>query len=311
MYQEGPFFTGLLYWSVAVDFARTPLVSVVTPSLNLAQYLPETLESILTQDYPNIEVIVVDGGSTDETPHILAGYRRPHPLSPARIRGPPMPRIAVFCRPAARSSSGSTPTTRFSRAPCAPRPDIWSPTPKLTLFMAKAWWIDENGRTISRYPTLPWDPKVLERDCFICQPAAFMRASSYRRCPLDPEINRSFDYDLWIRMAKLGFRFDSIPDFLANSRMHSGAKTIYEREAVFDASIDLLKRHYGYVPLPWVFGYATGATMGAISSSSRSVPPFATPYFPALGFAPEPSGVSFFRRMAYRADSQAAGLGYL
>ena len=58
-------------------------------------------------------------------------------------------------------------------------------------------------------------------------------------------------------MAKRGFRFDSIPDVLANSRMHPGARTLYEREAVFDASIDLLKRHYGYVPLPWVFGYAT------------------------------------------------------
>jgi hypothetical protein len=98
---------------------------------------------------------------------------------------------------------------------------------------------------------------VLERDCFICQPAAFLRASSYCRCPLDPDINRSFDYDLWIRMAKLGFRFDAIPDYLANSRMHTGAKTIYEREDVFHASMTLLKRHYGYVPLSWVFGYTT------------------------------------------------------
>jgi hypothetical protein len=121
----------------------------------------------------------------------------------------------------------------------------------------QGWWIDEDGRTISRYPTLPWDPVVLERDCFICQPAAFMRASSYRRCPLDPDVNRSFDYDLWIRMAKQGFRFQAISDYLANSRMHAGAKTISEREAVFDASIELLKRHYSYVPLSWVFGYTT------------------------------------------------------
>ena len=70
------------------------------------------------------------------------------------------------------------------------------------------------------------------------------------------EFNRSFDFDLWIRMAKAGFRFASIPDYLANSRMHGGAKTISERDLVFQASIDLLKRHFGYVPLSWVFGYA-------------------------------------------------------
>ena len=57
-----------------MDLASAPLVSVITPSLNSAHFLPETLESILTQDYPNIEVIVVDGGSTDETPKILASY---------------------------------------------------------------------------------------------------------------------------------------------------------------------------------------------------------------------------------------------
>jgi len=58
-------------------------------------------------------------------------------------------------------------------------------------------------------------------------------------------------------MAKLGYRFDAIPEYLANSRMHTGAKTIYERDLVFQASMDLLRRHYGYVPLPWIFGYAS------------------------------------------------------
>src|SRR5438270_483090 len=52
-------------------------------------------------------------------------------------------------------------------------------------------------------------------------------------------------------------RFPAIPDYLANSRMHRGAKTIYERETVFQASMKLLERHYGYVPVSWVFGYTT------------------------------------------------------
>ena len=51
-----------------------PTVTVVTPAYNQAEFLRDTIESVLSQDYPNIEHIVLDDGSTDETPEILASY---------------------------------------------------------------------------------------------------------------------------------------------------------------------------------------------------------------------------------------------
>ena len=234
-----------------------PLVTVVTPSFNMARYLPETLESILTQDYPRIEVIVVDACSTDDTPRILAEYGERIRVISGKDKGPSDAAQRGFREARGEIFAWLNADDTFLPGAVRTAAEWLVAHPETDVVYGEGWWIDDHGGVISRYPTLPWDPKVLERDCFICQPAAFMRASSYRRCPLDPDINRSFDYDLWIRMAKMGYRFDAIPEYLANSRMHSGAKTIYEREAVFQASMDLLQRHYQYVPLSWVFGYAS------------------------------------------------------
>ena len=232
-----------------------PLITVVTPSFNMARYLPETIESVLSEDYPNIEYIVIDGGSTDGTLEILKSYGDRLRYISEPDRGPSDAAAKGLRQARGEILTWLNADDSFQPGAIRIAADYLAAHPETDVVYGEGWWIDENGAIISRYPTLPFDPKVLERDCFICQPAAFIRASSYRRCGLDPQVNRSFDYDLWIRMAKAGFRFDTIPEYLANSRMHQGAKTIYERGEVFEASMDLLKRHYGYIPLSWVFGY--------------------------------------------------------
>ena len=247
----------------------------------MARYLPDALGSVLRQDYPHLEIIVVDGGSTDETHAILARLGDKVRCTTGPDQGPSDAAHRGF--QLARGEIFAWLNADDELLPGAVRTAVAYLTehPEIDVVYGEGWWIDENGAVISRYPTLAWDPKVLERDCFICQPAAFIRASAYRRCGLDPEINRSFDYDLWIRMAKQGFRFAHIPEYLANSRMHTGAKTIYEREAVFEASMGLLRRHYGYVPLSWVFGYTTWRHDGR-DQFFEPLRPTARNYFAAL-----------------------------
>ncbi|MBU1074310.1 glycosyltransferase, partial [bacterium] len=73
--------------------AETPLISVVVPCYRAARTLPETLESVLTQDYPRVQVIAVDDGSPDDTSGVLDGYGgRITALRIANSGGPARPR---------------------------------------------------------------------------------------------------------------------------------------------------------------------------------------------------------------------------
>jgi len=290
-----------------VSSATTPLVTVVTPSFNAAAYLKETIASVLSQDYPRIEYIVVDGGSTEATPAILNRYAGRLRCLIGRDKGPSDAVHRGLQQASGEIYAWLNADDTYLPGAVRAAVDHLLAHPEADVVYGEGNWIDEHGAVLGRYPTLPFDAHILARECFICQPASFIRASSYRRCGLDPDVNQSFDYDLWIRMAKQGFRFASIPQYLANSRMHSRAKTIYQREDVFHASIRLLQRHYGYVPFSWVFGYAAWRADGRDQ--------FFEPLQPSLGkyLASLPLGLKLNRARPLRflGEWLAAPLGAL
>jgi len=235
---------------------KPPLVSIVTPCLNAAKFLPETVKSVLSQDYPRIEYLIMDGGSTDGTIEVLQSFGDQVKYTSAKDNGP-----ANAIHHGLRAAQGeilawlNADDTYF---PGAVRlaVEYLEAHSEIDVVYGQGYWIDEHGSQIGRYPTLPFDARALERDCFICQSTCFFRASAYRSSGLDPEVYPSFDYDLWIRMALQGLRFAFIPYDLASSRLHATAITLRDREKVFQSSMGLLKRHYGYVPFSWVLGYA-------------------------------------------------------
>jgi len=232
-----------------------PLVSIVTPCLNMAPFLETTIESVLAQDYPNLEYIVIDGGSTDGSVEILARHG-----GRLRFSSGPDGGTADAVNRGFRQSRGSI--FAFLSAD-----DLYAPgavsagvrhltsDPGAGGVYGEAVWLNAAGEPLGPYPTREFDREQLARECFICQPACFLRREVFEEAGmLDPSLRSAFDYDLWIRVAAR-HRLRKIGEWLAFSRMHRRNKSLGERRRMFSEVTAVLRKHYAYVPFSWLYGY--------------------------------------------------------
>jgi glycosyltransferase involved in cell wall biosynthesis len=240
-----------------VHVSEYPFVSIVTPSFNMGRFLEETIQSVLGQGYPNIEYIVMDGGSSDSTVEILRRYE-----GKLRYQTQPDRGQANAINRGFAASSGQI--FAFLNADDTYLPGAVATAVRHLLdhrsagaIYGEAYYVREDGSIIDRYPTRPFDYEFLNRNCFICQPATFMWRSAFAASgAMNEGLHYALDYDLWIRMAKR-YPFVKVDDYLATSRMHAANKTLGSRGRVFMEILSLAKTHYRYVPFDWVFGYAS------------------------------------------------------
>src|SRR5579863_5317264 len=232
--------------------ATRPLVSLVTPSLNSAKFIRQTIESVVAQDYPRIEHVVMDGGSTDGTLEILASF-------------PGLTVLSAPDRGAADAINRGFEQTQGEYFSYLNSDDVLLPgaisaavegldrDPEAGAVYGDAWWIDEHGGRIGAYPVQDFDSGRLGRECFICQPASLLRRGAFDKAGrLDPDLDLTFDYELWMRLARI-YPVRRIPAPLACSRMHRSNKSLGSRAEVFRETFSILRRHYGYVPFSWIY----------------------------------------------------------
>jgi glycosyltransferase involved in cell wall biosynthesis len=233
-----------------------PRVFVVTPSFRQARYLKATVDSVLAQDYPQLDYFVADGGSDDGSVELLRSYG-----DRVRFRSAPDGGQAAAIADAWGESSADIVAWLNSDDTYLPGAvsravDHFLRQPDAALVYGRSWHIDEEGRTIGSYPTRPFDAALLRHDCFISQPAAFVRRDVFHRIALpDRSLRYCMDYDLWIRLSQ-EFPVAYVEDYLACSRVHAETKSLRERQAVYLEILGLTRRHFGIVPRNWLAGEA-------------------------------------------------------
>ena len=233
-----------------------PLVSIVTPCRNAAQFIGETVRSVLDQDYPDIEYLIMDGASTDNTVELLAPYRTRLRVASAPDRGQADAVNRGFAQTRGAIFAFLNADDLYHPGAIRAVVEAFAAHPEAAAVYGEARYIDESGRPVGKYPVEPFDRVLFERRCYICQPAAFVRHDAFRACGmLDAHLRYAMDYDFWIRLSA-SYPMLKIDRELADSRLHASSKTLAEMPAAMLEAIEVLRRHYGYVPYNWLYGYA-------------------------------------------------------
>jgi len=234
-----------------------PLVSIITPCLNMARFIGHTVRSVLEQDYPHIEHVVMDGGSTDGTLEALDAFRDRVRVFSEPDRGAADAINKGFARTSGEIVTFLNADDFYYPGAVAAAVRGFAETPGSAAIYGDGVWVDAAGEIIEPYPVEPFDRQRLAYECFICQPASFLRRGAIESIGLlDASLRYTFDYDLWIRLSRQG-RVVKIDERLAASRMHSDNISLGSRKAVFQETIALLRRHFGYVPFRWVRSYCS------------------------------------------------------
>src|SRR5579871_2339319 len=234
-----------------------PLVSIVTPTYNMGRYLEETIRSVLSQDYPNIEYIVMDAGSTDETLAILKKYGDRLVFHSGPDKGTADAINKGFERSRGSVFAYLNADDIYLPGAISTAMRTFDSEPDAGVVYGDANWVDEHGDFLAPYPVRPYDAELFSQECFISQPAAFIRREVFEVAGrMDPSLQYAYDYDLWIRTSRL-YPMRKIDAVLATSRMHKENKTVGQRRRVLRETLRLVQSHYGYVPFQPVHGYAS------------------------------------------------------
>lgn len=230
--------------------SRAPLVSIVTPSLNQAQYLREAIESVQAQTYSRVEHVVVDGGSTDGTLGVLAEYGHVRWISE-----PDRGQSHAFNKGV---SIASGEILGWLNADDAYEPQAIDEAVAaivatgVALVYADVTRVNDdrvNPRTIRSRPEFDlWTE--LNLGCGIYSPAVFFTRRAFDEVGgLDEALHLTMDYDLWLRIGKR-FPASHIDAVWAVQRIHDGAKSVRHYDDFWPERLAVSRRHGGRLVSP-------------------------------------------------------------
>lgn len=254
------------------NVSNRPTVSIITPSFNQARFLEATICSVLEQDYPNIEYLVVDGGSTDGSAEIIEKYANQLAWWTSEPdRGQTDAINKGFARATGDILAWLNSDDTYEQGAVAGAVAFLSANPKVGLVYGDTNFVDAAGQVIGKFNAQQTSLRRLRQGgVYIPQQAAFWRADLWRQVgPLDPSFYFAMDYDLWVRLAQVT-EIRYTPQLWANFRLHGDAKTIAADERCWPEMLRVHRRDGGNW-LAWIYvRYVTRRLLSPLISWRRN-----------------------------------------
>lgn len=207
-------------------------ISIVTPSFNQAEFLEATLQSVLGQDYPLVEYVVMDGGSDDGSQSILERYAPQLDFVQSRPdKGQTDALIEGFSRVTGDVMAWLNSDDCYEPGVLSEVASYFELHPRARFVFGDATWIDRDGAVLRRKREMPFNRFVWLRTYdYIPQPSAFWRRDLYQEVGgLDPSFDLAMDMDLFARFAE-HTRLCHVPRLWSQMRVHPNQKNTVLRE---------------------------------------------------------------------------------
>jgi glycosyltransferase involved in cell wall biosynthesis len=225
-----------------------PLVSVITPSFNQGEYLEETIRSVLQQDYPRVEYIVIDGGSTDNSLQIIRKYQS----KLAYWVSEPDRGQTHAINKGLHQSQGDILGWLNSDDVLVPGTihrvvQAFQAHPEVDVVYGKLERIDAQSRSVPT-PPLPKDRVEFKVDnmleeCTVNQAGAFWRRRMMQKVgDLNEALRYVMDYEYWLRIAIAGGKFKRLSETVACFRLSKASKTVGQALPMAEEGIQLIRR---------------------------------------------------------------------
>lgn len=205
-----------------------PPISIIVPSYNQGKFIRATIDSILGQDVKGVEILVMDGGSKDETVEVLRSYGDAISWVSEKDRGQSHAINKGFARAASDILGYINSDDTYQPGALSAALEAFRQHPEADFIYGDFNYIDAEGRLLVNCRTIGFDYDILRYDHnFICQPASFWRRSVVDRIgPVAESLYYLMDYEYYLRAAAAGLHFHHVRQTLANLRLHKECKTM-------------------------------------------------------------------------------------